>query len=74
MNMPAPWRVIFGHTHQPIAWNDPDAPKFDTVSSASPRRLTLHNSGGWLMENDNFCGAEIFLYGTDAGFSSVSIK
>jgi UDP-2,3-diacylglucosamine pyrophosphatase LpxH len=74
LNIPAPWRIIFGHTHQPIAWNDPNPPKLDTVSSASPRRLTLHNTGGWLKEGDRFCGAEIFTYESSKGFSSISIR
>jgi len=73
-NIPAPWRIIFGHTHQPISWNEKNPPKLDTVSSASPRRLTLHNTGGWLKENGGFCGAEVFTYETKAGFSSVSIR
>lgn len=72
-NIPAPWRVVFGHTHQPIAWNDARAPKFDTVSSATPRRLTLHNTGGWLIDGGKFVGAEIFLYETGKGFSSVRV-
>lgn len=74
LNIPAPWRIIFGHTHQPIPWNDPNPPKLDTVSSASPRRLTLHNTGGWLKENGRFCGAEIFTYDSTKGFSSFPIK
>jgi predicted phosphodiesterase len=74
LNIPAPWRIIFGHTHQPIPWNDPNPPKLNTVSSASPRRLTLHNTGGWLEEKGRFCGAEIFAYDTTKGFSSFSIR
>ncbi|MBF0509175.1 MAG: metallophosphoesterase [Deltaproteobacteria bacterium] len=71
--IPAPERVIFGHTHQPIPWNDPSPPKFSVVSSASPKRLTLHNTGGWLTEDDKFVGAEVFKYDTKSGFSSISI-
>lgn len=71
--IPAPWRVIFGHTHQPTGWNDPQSPKLDSVSSSSPKRLTLHNTGGWLEDGDNFCGAEIFRYSTDKGFDSISV-
>lgn len=74
LNIPTPWRIIFGHTHQPIPWNALNPPKLDTVSSASPKRLTLHNMSGWLEEGGNFCGAEIFTYETNKGFSSISIR
>ncbi|UPU34777.1 metallophosphoesterase [Geomonas paludis] len=72
--IPAPTRVIFGHTHQPTAWADPKAPKLDSVSSASPKRMTLHNTGGWLMAGGDFCGAEVFTYQTGTGFASVRIS
>lgn len=73
-NIPAPWRVIFGHTHQPIPWGASKPPKFYAVSSAAPKPLTLHNTGGWLSEKSRFCGAEVFTYETDKGFSSVSVR
>ena len=77
-NIPAPWRIIFGHTHQPISWEDPNPPKLETVSSSSPKRLTLHNTGGWLVKKEldgkeTFYGAEIFMYETKKGFYSISI-
>ena len=73
-NMPAPTRIIFGHTHQPIAWNEKNPPKLDsTVSSGSLSRLTLHNTGGWLLNKGSFCGAEVFVYQTGSGFSSRRI-
>ncbi len=74
LNIPAPWRIIFGHTHQPISWNDPNPPKLDSVSSASPRLLTLHNTGGWLEDKGVFCGADVFVYQSDKGFSSQPIR
>jgi UDP-2,3-diacylglucosamine pyrophosphatase LpxH len=74
INIPAPSRIIFGHTHQPISWDEKNPPKMHTVSSASPRRVTLHNTGGWLTDNGSFCGAEVFIYETGKGFSSVPIK
>ena len=73
-NIPAPWRVIFGHTHQPIAWNDPNPPKLDSVSSSAPKRLLLSNTGGWIVEGEAFCGAEVFVYDTKKGFGSISFK
>lgn len=74
INIPAPSRIIFGHTHQPISWDEKNPPKMNTVSYASPRRVTLHNTGGWLEDNGRFCGAEVFTYDTSKGFSSVPIK
>jgi UDP-2,3-diacylglucosamine pyrophosphatase LpxH len=73
LNLPAPWRVIMGHTHWPIGWNAPDAPSLGTVSSAAPKPLSVHNTGGWLMEGNKFCGAEVFTYQTATGFKSVPI-
>ena len=72
-NIPAPSRIIFGHTHQPIPWKYGIPLVFGSVSSASPKQLTLHNTGGWLMNNNKFCGAEVFLYDTINGFSSLSV-
>lgn len=74
LNIPAPWRIIFGHTHQPIPWNASNPPKLDTIFSASPKRITLHNTGGWIEEGNKFCGADIFIYETNKGFDSISIR
>jgi len=63
----------FCHTHQPISWNDQNPPKFAAVSSSAPKRLTLHNTGGWLIEDGKFVGAEVFTYATGAGFTSISL-
>jgi hypothetical protein len=73
-NIPAPWRIIFGHTHQPIPWNDPSRPKLGLVSSNIPKLLMVSNGGGWIEENNAFCGAEVFTYETGKGFRSVSIR
>lgn len=73
-SIPAPWRIIFGHTHQPIPWNSPNPPKLDSVSSSAPKPLLLSNAGGWIVENNAFCGAEVFTYETGVGFGSVSIQ
>ena len=75
ITIPPPQTVIFGHTHEPIPWNDRNASK--EMPSAG-KVVHLYNSGGWLMkEEDNgkvFCGAEVFKYETNKGFSSVSIR
>lgn len=73
-NISVPWRIIFGHTHQPIPWNDPNSPKLASVPSSAPKRLMLSNAGGWIVENNAFCGAEVFTYETGIGFGSVSIR
>lgn len=73
--IPSPSKVIFGHTHQPIAWNDPNAPKNKTLSGIPVR---LFNTGGWLFRQPKggqreFCGAEIFTYDSSTGFSSQRV-
>jgi len=70
LNIPGPSRVIFGHTHQPIPWNDPNPPEI----VAAKQKVTLHNTGGWLTEGGSFCGAEVFTYETGKGFSSIPVR
>ncbi len=70
VRLPQPDKIIFGHTHQPIAWSDPLVPP-DSVFS---RPLKLYNMGGWLETGGKFCGAEVFIYESGKGFSSVSIR
>lgn len=76
--IPAPHHVIFGHTHQPIAFGDPNAPR--TISShGSP--VTLYNTGGWLSRfnpttgKEEFCGAEIMTFDSlrDPAMSSTKV-
>ncbi len=73
-NIPAPWRVIFGHTHQPISWEDQGAPKIEPESSGAPKPLVLNNTGGWLGADGSFCGADIFVYETQEGFRSIPMR
>ena len=68
-----PNKIIFGHTHEPISLNDNNAPKININGQI----VKLFNTGGWLYKNENnqknFVGAEIFLYETGKGFSSLRI-
>lgn len=68
-----PSRVIFGHTHDPISWNDSQAPTLGTIPSSIPKKITLHNSGGWLEEEGKPFGAEVFSYESGKGFSSTRV-
>lgn len=77
--IPAPTRMIFGHTHQPIPWGSTEAPSIELPQLPKGKAFTMYNTGGWLNkmdENDqpHFCGAEIFFYDTGEGFSSVNIE
>ncbi|HYA86712.1 MAG TPA: metallophosphoesterase [Nitrospirota bacterium] len=74
LGMPKPRKFVFGHTHRPIAWNDPQPPTLETASKAAPQAVTLYNTGGWLEDEGKFCGAEVFIHETERGFSSVSIR
>lgn len=76
LDMPVPHHVIFGHTHQPIPWGASDAPR--TVMPGGPA-ITLYNTGGWLWREQTkdrreFCGAEVFTYESNKGFTSHSIR
>lgn len=74
-SLPYPRVLIAGHTHDPISWNSPDAPKIQISPGTG---LKVYNTGGWLWKIDGqskvLCGAEIFKYESGTGFSSVSIK
>lgn len=79
VKIPSPNRIIYGHTHVPAGWDD-NREGFDLpagVGDGTVRRVTLHNTGGWLHGDDGrgrFGGAEVFLYESGAGFSSVRIE
>ncbi len=77
-DIPIPRYIIFGHTHQPIPWGAPDAPKVKGTIDAGIYPITLYNTGGWLNKlaekMEKFVGAEVFRYSTQAGFDSVSIR
>ncbi len=63
-NILEPTRIIYGHTHCPRSWDNPE-----TISKPSslPPGLLLSNGGGWVVENKQFCGAEVFTYDTQDG-------
>jgi hypothetical protein len=65
LSIPPPTRMIFGHTHDPIAWNN---------TGIKVENIVLSNTGGWVREEKGFHGAEIFTYESEKGFSSISIR
>ena len=73
LDIPRPSHVVFGHTHQPIPWDQEEL--VDQVDGASVR---FCNTGGWLLKDDfsslQFMGAEVVLYETGRGIRSVSIR
>jgi len=78
-DIPVPSYTIFGHTHQPMPWGDPGAPKTKPAPETGMRPIILFNTGGWLTRLNQqgkreFCGAEVFTYETGKGFASASIR
>ena len=74
IKIPNPAKIIFGHTHRPIKWQSPEAPKAMNSAGAP---VWMYNTGGWLWRKDKhggkeFCGAEVFIYENNK-FSSVAI-
>jgi len=69
-SFPRPETVIFGHTHDPIAWKAPQHPSI----KVRKRVVNLYNTGGWLWKSgtNEFCGAEIFTY-RDGKMESVRV-
>ena len=68
-----PERVIFGHTHDPIPWEDKSLKhKVDNVD------IYFHNAGGWLTKKEQngdikFVGASVFIYETGRGFKTNNV-
>lgn len=69
--VPRPWRVIFGHTHDPVAWEDTTTLNVGYPRPDSEDRLVLHNMGGWLEEGGEFHGGAVFKYDNGEFFSTV---
>ncbi len=66
-----PKRVIFGHTHQAISWNEGVKAKVDGLN------VLLSNGGGWLYKKDDtgklsWRGGEVFLF-EEGRFRSVRV-
>ncbi len=70
-NIPVPMRIIYGHTHCPRSWDNPEA---ISKPSSLPSGLLLSNGGGWVVEDKQFCGAEVFTYDTENGFRSKTVR
>lgn len=78
VTIPTPSKVIFGHTHQPIPWDDPLEFTIPKSEKAPEHKIMIYNTGGWLNRMDKnkklqFCGAEMFFFDSATGFSSTSI-
>lgn len=74
IDLPLPSHVVFGHTHQPIAWGGDEL--VDTIEG---RQVRFCNTGGWLLREQldgtrDFVGAEVAFYETGKGFWSTSIR
>jgi UDP-2,3-diacylglucosamine pyrophosphatase LpxH len=74
-DLPLPSVVLFGHTHQPSAWNSGDM----HIEVEDGRTIRLCNTGGWLAKTRDtgekeFYGAEVFKYQTEVGFSSETVS
>ena len=77
-SVPIPRWVVFGHTHCPIPWADPQAPRMQPQGITGMNPIRLYNTGGWINRETNdgrkeFCGAEVFLFDSDVGFTSVGV-
>jgi Calcineurin-like phosphoesterase len=75
--IPPPETFVFGHTHQPLPLNDPNAPRISPTAGNDTFKVTLLNTGGWLVKQGAngpiFCGAAVFKYDPTTGWSSVSV-
>lgn len=71
-----PNRLVFGHTHRPISWQDKasaNAPVFPTGTGSAVQYCNL---GGWLKNcgDKEFCGAEVLKFDSETQvFQSIRI-
>lgn len=75
LDIPRPQKIIFGHTHRPIGWEE----KFPPQPTVACSPITLYNTGGWLWRKTKygdreFCGAAVFTYNSNDGFKSHVIS
>lgn len=79
IEIPVPTRMIFGHTHESISWETPEAPSIELAQLPKEKQpLKMYNTGGWLNAKDKngniiFGGAEIFYYESNKGITSVKV-
>jgi predicted phosphodiesterase len=74
LDLPPPRHVVFGHTHQPIAWGSDEL-----TDSIDGHDVRLCNTGGWLLRKGSdgqldYAGAEIVVYETGRGLRSIPIR
>ncbi len=72
IQIPAPGKMIFGHTHVPITMDNPII-----MNSPSGTSISLSNTGGWLWkqtkDKKEFRGAVVFKYESDKGIYSSNV-
>jgi len=73
VDIPLPTHVVFGHTHQPIAWG---AEELSDVVDGNP--VSFCNTGGWVLKDDgfglSFSGAEVLVYESGQGIQSIPVR
>jgi predicted phosphodiesterase len=74
LNIVPPWKIIFGHTHDPIPFTKPLEITKDNLPRLTVEKLILYNTGGWLKEEEKHKGAELFFFNDNGTLSSVNIK
>ncbi len=67
-----PWKIIFGHTHDPFPFTKPLEITKDDLPRLTVEKLSLYNTGGWLKEEPK--GAEVFFFDDNGALSSVNVK
>jgi len=79
LDIPAPYKMIFGHTHRPLPREDGTEIKFSDKDKIGDKQIELLNTGGWLnrkneKKESEFCGARVYKYETGKGITSVLIN
>jgi predicted phosphodiesterase len=74
IDVPPPRHVVFGHTHQPIAWGSDEL-----VDRVEGNDVRFCNTGGWLLRQGaggapEFPGAEVVVYETGHGLRSIPVR
>lgn len=72
LNIMPPWKIIFGHTHDPFPFTNPLEITKNKLPKLTVEKLILYNAGGWLKGEPK--GAEIFFFDDNGNLSSINIK
>ncbi|MDI6889486.1 MAG: metallophosphoesterase [Thermodesulfovibrionales bacterium] len=72
LGLNSPWKIIFGHTHEPFSYNNPFVIKEEELPQLKVEKVLFYNTGGWLRQEGK--SAEVFFIDDNGSLLSVNIQ